>query len=108
MCSVTHCRWIIISISTISFQGSFKDLYLNHFDKYSRCELCHSFTIRAKLLTFIYWFVTTQIGLQMKKLQTMLAQRQNRSVVGGQAQVSVLKPGSDTMCKAFHTKPKNK
>jgi hypothetical protein len=38
----------------------------------------------------------------------MFAQRQNRSVVGGQAQASVLKPGSDTMCKAFHTKPKNK
>jgi hypothetical protein len=30
----------------------------------------------------------------------MLAQRQN-PVVGGQAQVSVLKPGSDTICKAF-------
>jgi hypothetical protein len=27
--------------------------------------------------------------------------RQNPSVVGGQAQVSVLKPGSDTICKAF-------
>jgi len=108
MCSVTHYRWIIISVSTISFEGSFKDHYLNHFDKYSRCELCQSFTIRAKLLTFSYWFVTTQIGLQMKRLQIMLAQRQNLSVVGGQAHVSVLKPDSDTMCKAFHTKPKNK
>jgi hypothetical protein len=29
----------------------------------------------------------------------MLAQRQN-PVVGGQAQVSVLKPGSDTICRA--------
>jgi hypothetical protein len=35
----------------------------------------------------------------LQTLQTMLAQRQNPSVVGGEAQVSVLKPGSDTMCK---------
>jgi hypothetical protein len=31
----------------------------------------------------------------------MLVQRQNPIVLGGQAQVSVLKPGSDTMCNTL-------
>jgi len=37
----------------------------------------------------------------MQALQTMFSQRQNLNDVGGEAKVSFLKPGSNTICKAY-------
>lgn len=57
MSRITLCRWIVIAVPTIEFQDSFRDPCLNQFDKFSRCELCHSFAVRPSLLSSSYWLI---------------------------------------------------
>jgi hypothetical protein len=73
-------------------------------------ELCCNFRAPVIFQTYMFkydsvhdcnnpnWIVDEEVA----DLADHVGKRQNLNVVGGEAEVSVLKPGSDTMCKALY------